>query len=93
MCNGVMWRRRTGLRQRSQSKSETTAGGDGKQVLFYSSRQFSAHTQNPHAHAYIRERLGLQGTHAIATIRSALWTTKWLTVVFPWPAQIQFPLQ
>ena len=34
-----------------------------------------------------------QGTHAIATIKSALWTTKWLTIVFPWPAQIQFPLQ
>ena len=49
------------------------------------------HTQNPHSHAWIRERRGPQGTHAIATIKSALWTTKWLTIVFPWPAQIQFP--
>ena len=39
------------------------------------------------------KRVGLQGKHAIATIKSALWTTKWLTVVFPWPVQIQFPLQ
>ena len=34
--------RRTGHMKRSQSKSETTAGGDGNQVLLYSSRQFSA---------------------------------------------------
>ena len=34
--------RRTGHRQRSQSKSETTAGGGDSQVLLYSSRQFSA---------------------------------------------------
>ena len=34
--------RRTGHRQRSLSKMETTAGGGGRQVLLYSSRQFSA---------------------------------------------------
>ena len=33
---------RTGHRQRSQSKSETTAGRGSNQVLLYSSRQFSA---------------------------------------------------
>ena len=45
------WRgRRTGHRQRSQSKMETTAGGGGNQVLVYNSRQFQ-HTQNPHSHA------------------------------------------
>ena len=39
-----------------------------------------------------RERRGPQGTHAIGTIKTALWTTKWLTTVFPWPAQIQFTI-
>ena len=29
-----------------QSKTETTAGGGGSQVLFYSSRQFSAHPKS-----------------------------------------------
>ena len=36
------WSGRTGHRQRSLSKMVTTAGGGGNQVLFYSSRQFSA---------------------------------------------------
>ena len=51
------------------------------------------HTQNPHSHAWIREQRGPKGTHAITTIKSALLTTKWLTIVFPWPTQIQFPQQ
>jgi len=51
------------------------------------------HTQNPHSHTQIRERREPQGKHTIATINSALWTTKWLTIMFPSPAQIQFPLQ
>ena len=76
--------RRTGHRQRSLSKMETTAGGGGNQVLLYSSRQFSVHPKS----SLVRERRGPQGTHAIATIKSALWTTKRLTIVFPWPAQI-----
>ena len=80
--------RRTGHRQRSLSKMETTAGGGGNQVLLYSSRQFSAKIQNPHAHTLIRERRGPQGTHTIATIKSALWTTKYLTIMFPWPVTI-----
>ena len=44
-CIIVMgWRgRRTGHRQRSLSKMETTARGGGNRVLLYSSRQFSAH--------------------------------------------------
>ena len=42
--------RRTGHRQRSLSKSETTAGGGGNQVLLYSSRQFSAHPKSSLAH-------------------------------------------
>ena len=40
------WSKRTGHRQRSQSKSKTTAGGGGNQVLLYSSRQFSAHPKS-----------------------------------------------
>ena len=39
--------RRIGHRQRSQSKSETTATKTGDhQVLLYSSRQFSAHPES-----------------------------------------------
>ena len=38
--------RRTGYKQRSPSKMETTAGGGSNQVLFYSSRQFSAHPKS-----------------------------------------------
>ena len=38
--------RRTGHRQQSQSKSETTAGRGSNQVLLYSSRQFSAPTKS-----------------------------------------------
>ena len=38
--------RRTGHRQRSQSKMETIAGGGSNQVLLYSSRQFSAHPKS-----------------------------------------------
>ena len=72
---------------------ETTAGGTAA-IRFYSTAADNfQHPQNPHSHAEIRERRGPQGTHAIATIKSALWTTKWLTIVFPWPAQIQFPQQ
>ena len=42
----MKWNGRTGHRQRSQSKSETTAGGGSNQVLLYSSRQFSAHPKS-----------------------------------------------
>ena len=57
----------------------------------------------PHRHLswYTDRRISLnlgwvkekQETHAIATIKLALWTTEWLTIVLFWPAQIQFPLQ
>ena len=71
---------------------ETTAGGGSNQVLLYSSRQFSAHPKSSLARIDKRAaRPALK--HAIATIKSALWTTKWLTIVIPWPAQIQFSLQ
>ena len=38
--------KRTGHRQRSLSKMETTAGGGGNQVLLYSSRQFRAFSKS-----------------------------------------------
>ena len=38
--------RRTGHRQQSQSKMETTAGRGSNQVLLYSSRQLSAHPKS-----------------------------------------------
>ena len=75
------------------NKMETTAGVWQQSGFICSATDNFQHTQNPHAHAEIRERRGPQGTHAIATVKTALWTTKLLTTVFPWPAQIQFPLQ
>ena len=44
--NVMVWSVRTGHRQRSQSKMESTAGGGGNQVLLYSGRQFSAHPKS-----------------------------------------------
>ena len=44
--NVMVWSVRTGHRQRSQSKMETTVSGGGNQVLLYSSRQFSAHPKS-----------------------------------------------
>ena len=93
-CNGVVVERRRTLTQAAESvKIETTAGVRQQSGFICSAADNFQHTQNPHSHAYIRERRGPQGTHAIATIKSALWTTKWLTIVFRWPAQIQFPQQ
>ena len=93
-CNGaVVPRRRTVTQAVESVKMETTAGVRQQSGFICSAADNFQHTQNPHSHAWIRERRGPQGTHAIATIKSALWTTKWLTIVFPWPAQIQFPQQ
>ena len=75
------------------NKVETTAGVWQQSGLTCSAAYNFQHTQNPHLHAQIRERRGPQGTQAIATVKTALWTTKWLTTVFPWPVQIHFPLQ
>ena len=68
-------------------KFETTAGGGGNQDLLYSNFQ---HIQNDHSHAEITGGRGPQGKHAPAAMKSALWTTKWLTFVFPWPIQVSF---
>ena len=80
--------------ERSGQQDKTQAAESIKwrpQQAYGSSQVLLAQPQtveNPHAHAQIRERRGPQGTHAIATVKSPLWTTKWLTIVFPWPAQI-----
>ena len=75
------------------SKMETTAGGDGKQAFILQQQTtFSAPPKSSLARIDKRTAQAA-GNTAIATIKSALWTTKWLTIVFPWPAQIQFPLQ
>ena len=62
--NVMEWRgRRTGHRQRSLSKSETTAGGGGNQVLLYSSRQFSAHPKSSLARIDKRTARAARNTH------------------------------
>ena len=81
MCNGAVERRMTV----TQAAESVKIGDHSRRTAAI--RVLFAQQQT------IRERRGPQGTHAIATIKSALWTTKWLTIVFPWPAQIHFPLQ
>ena len=44
--------------------------------------------QNAHSHAQITVRPGPQGKHALATIKSALWT-----FVSPRPVQVEFSQQ
>ena len=81
-------------RQRSQSaKFETTEGGGGNQDLFSQQQTIFSTPKSSLARGIDKRARGPQGTHAITTMKSALWTTKWLTIVFPWPAQIQFSLQ
>ena len=63
-------------------KMETTAGVCQQSGFICSAADNFQHTQNPHSHAQIREWRGPQGTHAIATMKSPLWTTKWLMIVF-----------
>ena len=46
-----------------------------------------------HSRRTITGRRGPQGKHALATIKSALWTTEWLTFTFPWPTQVSFSQQ
>ena len=75
------------------SKMETTAGVWQQSGFICSAADNFQYSPNPHSHAYIRERSRPQGTHAITTVKSPLWTTKWLMIVFPWPTQIHFPLQ
>ena len=55
--------RRTGHRQQSQSKMETTAGGGGNRVLLYSSRHFSAHPKSSLACIDKRVARAARNTH------------------------------
>ena len=82
---------RTGHRQRSQKSGDHSRRMAAIRFYLLSRRQFSAHTKSSLARTDKRTA-GPQGTHAIATIKSALWTTKWLTIVFHWPAQIHFTI-
>ena len=81
-------------RQRSECvEMETTAGGDGKQAFILQQQTtFSAHPKSSLARIDKRTARAAGNTRYRYN-KSALWTTKWLTIVFPWPAQIQFPLQ
>ena len=81
-----------GMRQAAESgKVETTADFRRTAIRIYFSAVFQ-HKQNGHSHAYITVLCGPQGKHVLATIKSALWKTKW-TLVFPRPARIQYSQQ
>ena len=58
-------------------------------IGFYllSSRQFLAHPKSSHAHIDKRMAWAARNTHYHYSQKLALWTTKWLTIVFPWPAK------
>ena len=81
----------TGHRQRSLSKSKTTAGGGGNQVLLYSSRQFSAHPKSSLTHIDKRATRAAKNTRYCYNQIGPLDQNGWQ--LFPWPAQIQFPQQ
>ena len=90
LWSGVVERQDTGsgVSQKVRPQQAETA------IRFYRTAADNFHhTQNPHSRTWIREWCRPQGTHTISTIKLALWTTKWLTIVFPWTAQIQFTLQ
>ena len=96
-CNKVVMERsgqRTGHRQRSQYSGDHSRRTAAIRFYFLSrSGQFSAHPKSSRSRIDKRTARATGNTYAIATVKSPLWTTKWLTTVFPWPAQIQFPLQ
>ena len=80
-------------RQAAESIQEVITARIQQSGFIFSQKTIFQPTQNGHSHAYVTGWCGLQGRHALVTMKLALWTTKWSTFVFSQPLQVNFSQQ